>query len=95
MFANCRKSRGTPDGLHIDANGFVWRASFRGGNLTRYDRNGNKREVVETPGKFVTSLTFGGANNDVIFITSPNLDGDSIVYFAITNITAKYSNIFL
>lgn len=69
-FADLSSAPGRPDGLTVDAEGGVWVALVRGGQLRRYDAGGALDEVVELPAKRVTSCAFGGAGLDELYVTS-------------------------
>lgn len=59
-----------PDGLVVDAEGFVWVAVWGAGEVRRYDPDGELERVVVVPTANVTSCCFGGADLDLLFITS-------------------------
>ena len=61
---------GIPDGLTVDAEGFLWIAVFGGGQVRRYAPDGRLDGVVELPVRWVTSCGFGGADLDRLYITS-------------------------
>jgi len=61
---------GLPDGLAVDAAGFIWSAQWYGSCIVRYDPNGQVERRVQMPAKQVTSLAFGGPELTDIFITS-------------------------
>ena len=61
---------GLPDGLAVDADGFIWAAQWYGSCIVRYDPDGRVERRVPTPAKQTSSLTFGGENLTDIFITS-------------------------
>ena len=61
---------GLPDGLTVDAEGFVWSAQWYGGCIVRYDPDGKEERRLEAPAKQVSSLIFGGESLTDIFITS-------------------------
>lgn len=63
-------SEGLPDGLAIDAEGFIWSAQWYGGSIVRYDPDGAVERRVEVPAKQTSSLAFGGPDMTDIFITS-------------------------
>ena len=64
------ESAGAPDGLTVDAEGFVWVALWGGSAVHRYQPDGTLDRVVRVPVSQVTALTFGGANLDELFITT-------------------------
>ena len=63
-------SEGLPDGLTIDAEGHLWLALWGGGCVRRYAPDGELVLVLELPAALVTSLCFGGADLDELFITT-------------------------
>ena len=69
-FAVVDAEHGVPDGLCVDAQGYVWSAHWGGGRVTRYDPDGGVERVVDMPVQLVTSVAFGGKNLDQLFITS-------------------------
>jgi len=62
--------KGLPDGATVDAEGFVWSVSVYEGKLARFAPNGLLDRVVGLPVESTTSLSFGGANLDVAYVTS-------------------------
>lgn len=73
MFARVDPSDGMPDGLTVDADGFVWGAHWDGWRVTRYDPDGRIDRIIAMPVPNVTSLTFGGDSLDQMFITTARL----------------------
>jgi L-arabinonolactonase len=70
---------GHPDGSTIDADGFLWNARWDGGCLVRWSPDGKVDRVVKMPCRRVTSCIFGGADLDVLYITTVRYglsDGD-------------------
>jgi sugar lactone lactonase YvrE len=64
-------SLGIPDGMTIDANGYLWVAMWGGFSVICFDPNKRKlieRIYVEAPN--VTSLAFGGKDLESLFITT-------------------------
>jgi sugar lactone lactonase YvrE len=61
---------GVPDGLAVDADGYLWVAMHRGGTIHRYRPDGRLDGVVEVPVRNVTACTFGGPRLDQLFITT-------------------------
>lgn len=62
-----------PDGLAVDAEGYVWSAHWGGWRITRYDPQGRIDRVIAMPVPNVTSLAFGGDDLDRMFVTSARL----------------------
>ena len=63
-------SSGIPDGLTVDAEGFIWSAEWYGGCVCRYDPDGALERRIVVPAKQTSSLAFGGPDLCDIFITS-------------------------
>jgi L-arabinonolactonase len=62
--------RGYPDGATVDAEGFVWSAEVYGGRLVRFARDGTIDRLVGMPADSITSVMFGGADLEILFVTS-------------------------
>jgi sugar lactone lactonase YvrE len=69
-FVKVDNNSGLPDGLTVDAEGFVWSAEWYGGCICRYDPDGKLERRIEIPAKQVSSLAFGGPELSDIFVTS-------------------------
>lgn len=60
-----------PDGLTIDADGFLYLATWGGSKVLRIDPNTGKTVLdIELPAEQITSVAFGGPNLDELFVTS-------------------------
>ena len=70
VFVRVDGSSGLPDGLTVDAEGFVWSAEWYGNCITRYDPEGKLERRIPIPAKQTSSLTFGGPDLRDIFVTS-------------------------
>jgi L-arabinonolactonase len=70
LFASFETLRGFPDGATVDAEGYVWSVEVYSGRLIRFDPMGVIDRIVGLPVQSTTSLTFGGANLDVAYVTS-------------------------
>ena len=73
-FASVPEDAGFPDGGTVDSEGFVWSAHIFGGRVTRYDPDGKIERVIELPVKQVTACTFGGANLDILYVTTASME---------------------
>ncbi|HEX3814796.1 MAG TPA: SMP-30/gluconolactonase/LRE family protein [Mycobacteriales bacterium] len=70
-FVDLSQVPGAPDGLTVDAKGAVWVAMSRGGAaIRRFLANGMPDQMVAMPVPNVTSLTFGGADLDELYVTT-------------------------
>jgi sugar lactone lactonase YvrE len=69
-FARVPDDAGVPDGLCVDADGFVWSAHWGGWRLTRYAPDGRIDRLVEMPAAQITCPVFGGPNLDVLYVSS-------------------------
>jgi sugar lactone lactonase YvrE len=63
-------SRGYPDGMTLDAEGFLWVALFDGWGVHRYAPDGRLDRRIEVPAAQCTSVTFGGRDYDELYITT-------------------------
>jgi len=73
VFAELAPDHGYPDGLTVDASGFVWNAHYDGWRITRYAPDGRIERVLRMPVQHVTSLIFGGPDLRTLFVTSASL----------------------
>lgn len=61
---------GFPDGLTVDAEGYVWSARWDGWQVIRFAPDGTIDRVVEMPVQRPTSCIFGGPALNQLFVTS-------------------------
>lgn len=61
---------GVPDGMTVDAEGFLWSAQWYGSCVVRYDPDGKEERRIPTPAKQTSSVAFGGPDLTDLFITS-------------------------
>lgn len=69
-FVKVPADEGIPDGLTVDAEGYVWCAHWYGGQVVRYDPDGNVERRIPMPVKQVSSVTFGGPDLTGLYVTS-------------------------
>ncbi|WP_405162931.1 SMP-30/gluconolactonase/LRE family protein [Nocardia sp. NBC_01499] len=65
-----RFEHGEPDGLTVDAKGWVWVAVWGAGQVHAFDPAGQRRVIVEVGPAQVSSCAFAGPDLDVLVITT-------------------------
>lgn len=70
VFTRFPGGHGLPDGMTVDAEGFLWIAHWNGWRVTRWDPDGALERTLELPVANVTSLAFGGPELDRLFVTT-------------------------
>ena len=74
LFTCVPEYEGMPDGLIVDAEGFVWNGHWDGWRLTRYDPTGRIERQIRFPVQHVISCAFGGKGLDELFVTTSAWD---------------------
>ena len=69
-FVSVPEEEGNPDGMTVDAEGYVWLALWDGNCLVRYAPDGSEDRRVRFPAKKVTSLIFGGQDYADAYVTT-------------------------
>ena len=64
------ESWGTPDGMTLDAEGYLWVAFWGGSRVRRFDPEGRLDRQITLPVTQVTSCAFGGPDLCDLYITS-------------------------
>lgn len=59
-----------PDGMTVDAEGFIWSARWDGNALYKYGPAGEQLGKVEFPVRKVSSIAFGGELLDIAWVTT-------------------------
>jgi len=73
-FVRLPEGRGTPDGMTVDSEGYVWSAIWDGGCLLRFSPDGAEDMRIEFPARKVSSVTFGGQDYGDIYVTTAGGD---------------------
>lgn len=61
---------GIPDGLTVDAEGFIWSAQWYGSQIVRYDPQGKVERRIAMPVRQVSSVIFGGDTLTDLYVTT-------------------------
>lgn len=70
LFVKFEGDMGAPDGMATDAQGGVWIAHYGGGRVSRYTPDGKLDLSITLPASQITSMAFGGAKLDHLYISS-------------------------
>ncbi len=71
VFRDVPDDGGVPDGMTVDSEGYVWSASAGGSALYRFAPDGREDRRIDFPtAKIVSSVTFGGADVDEMYVTT-------------------------
>jgi D-xylono/L-arabinono-1,4-lactonase len=74
LFAEIHENEGLPDGMTVDAEGYVWTAIWFGGRIKRYAPDGRLDCEVLLPVKQPTAVAFGGPKLEDLFLTTAATD---------------------
>ncbi len=61
---------GVPDGITMDAEGFIWVACWRGRKVIRIDPAGQIASELPIPAIQISSLAFGGSGMNELYVTT-------------------------
>ena len=70
VLVDSRDEVGMPDGMTVDAEGYVWSAQWDGGCLIRYTPDGREDRRIHFPAKKVSSVIFGGPDYTDMYVTT-------------------------
>ena len=70
VFVNTGENDGIPDGMTVDAEGYVWSARWDGSSLVRYSPAGEQVDRIWFPARKVSSVIFGGADYTDMYVTT-------------------------
>lgn len=74
VFVRTLEDEGVPDGMTVDAEGYVWSARWDGNCLVRYAPDGTEDRRIQFPAKKVSSVIFGGEEYMDIYVTTAGGD---------------------
>jgi sugar lactone lactonase YvrE len=69
-FIDTSSREGIPDGATVDAQGRLWSAQCESSKVVCYNLDGSIERLIEFPAAFVSSVMFGGADLERLFVTS-------------------------
>jgi len=70
VFIDSGDEPGGPDGMTVDAAGFIWSCRWDGACIIRYDPAGREERRIPFPTKKVSCLAFGGADYTDMYVTT-------------------------
>jgi len=74
VFVRIPESLGVPDGMTVDAKGFVWSAVWGGSCVIRFSPSGREDRRIYLTAKLASSVTFGGEDCRDMYITTAGGD---------------------
>lgn len=74
VFVKNGEDLGSPDGMTLDAEGFIWSAQWNGGCVIRYTPDGVEDRRFDFPVKKPSSVTFGGIDYTDVYVSSATGD---------------------
>ena len=77
LFLDLSDLAGSPDGMTVDSEDALWVAFWDGACLRRFAPDGELLREVAVPVSRPTSLAFGGAMLDILFVTSARIGLDA------------------
>ena len=70
IFIKFNSKKGSPDGMTLDSKNNLWVCHFHGACISVFNKKGKMIHKVDFPAKNITNCTFGGKNNNELFVTS-------------------------
>lgn len=69
-FVRTPEGQGVPDGMTVDAEGYVWSARWDGNAVFRYTPEGQETQRITLPALKVSSVIFGGEDYTDMYLTT-------------------------
>jgi D-xylono/L-arabinono-1,4-lactonase len=69
-FAKIGNDLGVPDGMTVDAAGFVWSANWAGGCVIRFDPDGKEERRIAFPATQTSAVAFGGPDLTDLYVST-------------------------
>ncbi len=70
IFKTFSDKEGVPDGMTLDKNKNLWVALYHGACISVFNNKAKLIHRIQFPAKNITNCTFGGKNNNELFVTS-------------------------
>jgi D-xylonolactonase len=70
LFVEIPHEQGLPDGMTMDAEGYVWSAIWYGGRIKRFAPDGTLAQEIIIPANQTASVTFGGPNFSDLYVST-------------------------
>jgi len=70
IFIRFNSKVGAPDGMTLDKKKNLWVCHFNGACISVFNKKGKKIHKINFPAKNITNCTFGGINNNELFVSS-------------------------
>ena len=70
IFKSFSNKEGVPDGMTLDRNKNLWVAHYHGACISVFNNKAKLIHKIKFPAKNITNCTFGGLNNNELFVTS-------------------------
>lgn len=74
VLATLSQDEGFPDGMTMDADGYIWTALWCGGRLARFAPDGHLDCEIHLPVRQPSAVTFGGPDLNELYITTAASD---------------------
>ena len=72
-FVKLGNDLGVPDGMTVDAAGFVWSANWAGGCVIRFDPDGKEERRIALPATQTSAVAFGGPDLTDLYVSTASV----------------------